>query len=139
MAFNGYLLKKPNASVYFPENLIEWGSWSSSPKRRQDKDSTRDMTGVLHRTVVAAMPSTIKFTTRDGLHLADKQAIQNFFSSCMVSSAERKVYVEFWNDEDNVYQREYMYLPDIEFPIMWHDGNDIVYSAVDFELIGYGN
>lgn len=132
-------MKKPGSEVYFPEQYMLWGSYASVPKRRQDKDSNRDMTGTLHRNVVSAMPSTITFATLDGLHLAGKQAIQNFFNACMVDTKEKKVYLEFWDEEDNIYRQEYMYLPDIEFPVMYHTANDVIYSSIDYELIGYGN
>ena len=139
MPFAGYLMRKPGTSTYFPEQYIVWGSYSTTPNRRQDKDPTRNLNGVLHRGVVAAKPTTIKFSVRDGLHLADKQAIQSFFSACTVNAAEKKVQIEFWDDENNTYKTEYMYLPDIAYPIMYHTSNDIVYGGIDFELIGYGN
>lgn len=138
MAFAGYLMRKPNTTTYFPEKLIVWGSYECTPDIRQDKDPMRDISGVLHRSVVPARASTIKFTTPI-LHLSEKQQIQTFFNSCMVNSAERKVRIEFWDDENNVYKTEYMYIPDIKYTIMYHTANDIVYAPVDYELIGYGN
>ena len=137
MAFNGYLIRKPGSTTYFPERLIVWSSYECTPNIRQDKDPTRDMSGVLHRAVVPARASTIKFST-PSLHLAEKQEIQAFFNACMVSSAERKVQIEFWDDENNVYKIETMYMPDVKYTIIYHTADDIVYAPIDFELIGYG-
>ena len=138
MAFNGYLIGKPGTSLRFPEQLIVYSSYECMPNIRQDKDPTRDMSGVLHRAVVPARASTIKFST-PSLHLSEKMEIQAFFNSCMVNSAERKVRVEFWDDENNVYKIEYMYLPDIKYTILYHTDDDIIYAPVEYELIGYGN
>lgn len=138
MAFGGYLIKKYNANVYFPERLIVWGSYEVSPDKRQDKDPKRDLTGILHRAVVSAKPSTIKFETRE-LHAADVAEIQSFFNSCMVNSAERKVRLTFWNPDTNSYKSENMYLPDLTYTICYHTNTDIVYAPMEFELIGYGD
>jgi len=137
MAFGGYLIKKPGESVYFPENLIVWSSYECTPNIRQDKDPKRDIAGVLHRSVVAARASTIKFTTPI-LHLSEKQQIQTFFNSCMENAAERKFFVEFWDDENNVYKQEHMYMPDVKYTILYHTNDDLVYAPIDYELIGYG-
>ena len=140
MAFNGYLMRKAGTSpyTYFPERLIVASSYQVTPNIRQDKDPTRDLSGVLHRAVVSARPSTIKFSTRE-LHLSDLQEIQTFFNACMVNSAERKIQLTFWDVDSNGYKTEYMYIPDVTYTIVYHTNNDIVYAPVDFELIGYGN
>lgn len=131
-------MKKPSANVYFPERLIVASSYEVTPNRRQDKDPTRDLSGILHRAVVSAMPSTIKFSTKE-LHLSELQEIQTFFNSCMVSSAEKKIQLTFWDVDSGGYKTEYMYLPDITYTIVFHTNNDIIYAPVDYELIGYGN
>lgn len=136
--FNGYLLKGGVTGTMFPEQYIEFGSYESSPNQRQDKDSTRDMNGILRRNVVLAMPTSIKFTTRDVLPMDGKQAIQAFFNANMVNAAERKVYIEYWNDENNAYETGYFYLPDIRFPVLWHSATTIYYGSIEIDLIGYG-
>lgn len=138
MAFSGYLIRKPSTSTYFPERLIEASSYQVVPNRRQDKEPTRDLNGVLHRAVVQAKPTTIQFRTRE-LHLADLVEIQAFFSSCMTSSEERKVRIQFWDLESNGYKTENFYIPDITYTIVYHTNDDIIYAPVDYELIGYGD
>lgn len=137
MAFNGYLIKKPSANVYFPEDLIVYSSYQVTPNIRQDKDPMRDLSGVLHRAVVSARPSTIKFST-PVLHVSDLQRIQNFFSSCMVSEAERKIRIQFWDVDTVGYKIETMYIPDVTYTIVYHTSDDVIYAPVEFELIGYG-
>ena len=118
MAFAGYLMRKPGTATYFPEQYMVFGSYESTPNQRQDKDPVRDVSGVLHRAVVEGMPSTIKFSVRDGLHLSQKEEIQAFFAACMENALERKVRIQFWNDETNSYSTETFYLPDITYPVM---------------------
>ena len=130
-------MRKPGTSTYFPERLIVAGSYQCKPNIRQDKDPVRDLTGVLHRAVVSAKPSTIKFQTRE-LNLTEKAEIQTFFSACEVSSAERSVQIEFWDMDTDTYKIETMYMPDPEYTIVYHTSNDIIYAPVDYELIGYG-
>lgn len=137
MAFAGYLIKKPGTTTYFPENLIVWGSYEATPNIRQDKEPTRDLSGVLHRAVVPARASTIKFTTPI-LHLSEKEQIQTFFSGCLVNSAERSYRIEFWDDENNIYKTETMYMPDVTYQVLYHTATDIIYAPVEYELIGYG-
>lgn len=137
MAFNGYLIKKPGSNIFFPERLIVASSYQVVPNRRQDKDPTRDLSGILHRAVVSAMPSTIKFSTRE-LHLADIQDIQAFFSACQVSAKERSIRIQFWDVDNNGYKIETMYIPDVTYTIVYHTNDDVIYAPVDYELIGYG-
>lgn len=137
MAFSGYLIKKPGSNVYFPERLIVSSSYQVVPNIRQDKDPTRDLSGILHRAVVSATPSTIKFSTRE-LHLSDIQEIQAFFTACQVSTKERSIRIQFWDVDSNGYKTETMYIPDVTYTIVYHTNDDIIYAPVDYELIGYG-
>ena len=138
MAFEGYLLRKPGTSTYFPEDLIVASSYQCVPNIRQDKDPKRDMNGVLHRAVVSARPSTIKFQTKE-LHSADKARIKAFWDACMVSAKERKVRVRFWDTENDEYKTENFYIPDVAYTIVFHTNTDVIYAPLDYELIGYGD
>lgn len=137
--FEGYLIKKPGTDLLFPAKYITFGSYKTVPRQRQDKDSYRDYTGLLHRSVVTSQPSGIQFATRDGLDLAAKMEIQNFFEECLVNRNERKYYIEFWDDERNEYRQENMYMPDQTFEILYYTEDNIFYASLEFELIGYGN
>ena len=130
-------MRKPSENVFFPERLIVASSYQVVPNIRQDKDPTRDLSGVLHRAVVSATPSTIKFSTRE-LHLADLQEIQAFFSACLLNARERKYRVEFWDTETSTYKVEVMYMPDVTYTIVYHTDDDVIYAPIDYELIGYG-
>ena len=137
MGFDGYLIRKPNANVYFPERLIVASSYQVTPNIRQDKDPKRDLNGKLHRAVVKAKPSTIKFSTRE-LHADELHEIKAFFDSCMESSSERKVKVRFWCPDTEEYKTETMYIPDVAYTIVFHTNDDIIYAPIEYELIGYG-
>lgn len=136
MAFEGYLLKSGND--IFPHKYIQFSSWETTPNQREEikayrDDNTRDLT----RVTAAGRKTAIVFKTRDNLNLNEKMEIQNFFTSHETNAAERKIPLTFWNDESNSYQTGYFYRPNIKFPIMSISGNNIVYAAIQIDLVEY--
>jgi hypothetical protein len=116
MAFEGYLLKSGND--IFPHKYIEFSSWDSTPNQREEIKAYRDdNTRNLTRVTAAGRKTAIAFKTRDNLTLAEKQEIQNFFTSHETNAAERKIPLTFWNDESNSYMTGDFYRPNIKFPI----------------------
>lgn len=136
MAFEGYLLK--SGGVEFPHQYIELGSWSTNPDQREEIKAYRDdNTRELTRVTASGKKSVIKFTTRPRLHLAEKQAIQSFFTSHETNQTERKIPLQFWNDETNDYDSGEFYRPNMEFKIIKITDNDIIYDSMQFELVEY--
>ena len=139
--FEGYLFGKTgkNGSIVpFPNKYIEFNSWSSNPNQREEikayrDDNTRD----LFRITAAGKKSTFSFKTRSGLHLSDKMAIQEFFTSGESNSVERKIALTFWDDENNQYKSGAFYRPNMPFPIISITQNDIIYGQLEFEFIEY--
>lgn len=138
MAFSGYLLKAVATNTVFPNEYIKFSSWNSTPDQREElkayrDDNTRDLT----RITASGKKSIFSFTTRDGLHLSDKQAVQAFFYNAEVDHDQRKVQLEFWNDETNSYDTGYFYRPNMPFPIKRLTEDDIIYGELNIELIEY--
>ena len=136
MAFEGYLLKSGND--IFPHKYIEYSSWNSTPNQREEikayrDDNTRDLT----RVTAAGRKTAIAFKTRDNLHLDEKIEIQEFFTSHETNADERKIPLTFWNDESNSYETGDFYRPNIKFTINKISGKDIVYGAVQIDLVEY--
>ena len=138
MAFAGYLLKAVDTNEVFPNQYIEYESWTSTPDRREELVAYRDdNTRNLVRVTAAGKKSTFSFNLRDGLHLKDKQKIQSFFTRAEVDTDQRKVQLEFWNDETNSYDTGFFYRPNMPFPIKSITENDIVYGKLSLEFIEY--
>ncbi len=138
MAFSGYLLKAVATGQIFPHEYIDYESWSSTPDQREElvayrDDNSRDLV----RVTAEGRKTALSFATRDNLHLADKQAIQSFFTSAETDHDQRKVELEFWNDETNSYDRGYFYRPNMPFPIKRITNNDIIYGQLTLDFVEY--
>lgn len=141
--FAGYLIKNDN-NVAFPLKYIDFSSWDSTPNQREEIKAERDdNTRDLIRVTAQGKKSVIHFKTRPNLTLAEKIEIQTFFTSGESAqshtgdAAQRKIYLTYWNDEDNIYKSNYFYRPDIKFTIKKIENNTIIYDAIEIDLIEY--
>ena len=137
MAFAGYLIKIGNKKI--PTKYIAESSYYATSQQRQDLDSYRDNTGVLHRDVVENMPSKVEFKTMEGLTNEEMTEVWGIFQSEWSSSKELKAEVEFYEPLTGVYESEPMYLKMPKVQIDYIDGetNTIYYKSVQFVLTGY--
>lgn len=136
--FKGYLLKAVETNKKFPNNYILYQSWKSTPNQREEIDAYRDdNTRELFRFTAEGEKSIFSFQTKPGMHLADKMAIQDFFVSAESNHKERKVKLEYWNDEDNQYEQGDFYRPNLEFPIRKITEDDIIYEALTLDFVEY--
>lgn len=136
--FKGYLLKAVKTGAIFPDEYIEFGSWDSTPNQREEikayrDDNTRDLTRITSQ----GRKSTWKFKTRENLHLADKMAIQKFFTDAESDADQRKIRLQFWNDETNDYQEGDFYRPNMPFKHKSHTDDDIIYQSLELEGVEY--
>lgn len=137
MAFAGYLLKLGGASgTVFPNDLILFDTYKITPNSRLDLDSKRDSTGTLHRTVLSHTATHLKFSLRE-MDLAEHDAILAIIHNTMSSTQERKVTVQYWDDEWSDYKTGTFYWPDMEFTIRYIQENNIFYGELELELIEY--
>lgn len=140
--FRGYLLKAVRTNKIFPLEYIKAESFDSTPKQREElkayrDDNTRDLT----RVTAQGTKSVFSFETRDNLHLEDKIAIQKFFTDAEEDTDEahlqRKVQLQYWNDETNQYETAYFYRPDIKFTKKKITDTDIIYNSFKFDFVEY--
>ena len=133
--YKGYLLKF-NGTVLPNAYLVEY---SSTPDQRLDVDGERDNTGMLHRNTLPAGKTSITFSTHI-LSLDEKIKMQNIIWNAINANGipqQRKVWVEYWNDETNDYDTGWFYIPDIQYTVMDANATDIRYSPISIELIEY--
>lgn len=138
--FQGYLLKATATNKIFPMKYINYESWNSTPKQREEikayrDDNTRDLT----RITADGMKSVFAFETRTNLHLEEKIEIQSFFTSAESDSHQRKIRLQYWNDDSNTYETADFYRPDMNFPIrkILEKEKDIIYGSLKFEFVEY--
>lgn len=133
--FQGFLLQ--NSSGETIDNYIQFDTYGSTPNQREEIDAYRDdNTRELYRETADGMKTAIAFKTKE-LDLTKKMAVQQFFRNATVIDKERKVYLTYWNDEDNVYKSSYFYIPDIKFTIKRIEPDNIFYEALEIDLIEY--
>lgn len=140
MAFLGYLLKATNSSqpATFLNKFINEASWECTPDQREEIKAYRDdNTRNLTRVTAAGRKSTISFSTREGLHLADKVALINYFYTNESDHDQRKINLTFWNDETNSYDTGDFYRPNMPFKIKQISGNDIIYDELKLDFVEY--
>lgn len=136
--FRGYLLKSTKTGQIFPLKYINFESWSSTPKQREEIKAYRDdNTRNLTRITAEGMKSVFAFETRAKLHLAEKMEIQEFFTNGESDAHQRKINLEYWNDETNSYLTADFYRPDTTFPIVRVTEDDIIYGSLKFEFVEY--
>ena len=136
--FQGYLLKATATGEVFPLQYMLYESWNSTPNAREElkayrDDNTRDLT----RVTAQGHKTSFSFQTRPNIHLEDKIAIQKFFTDAETDHTQRKVSLQYWNDEDNAYHTSNFYRPDMQFPIRRIVGNDIIYGSIEIKGVEY--
>ena len=144
-SWRGYFLKAVKTNQYFPNEYIAYDSWEALPDAREEIKAYRsDNSRNLHRITAVGHKSSFTFKTRANLHLEDKIAIQKFFTDAEAEETdsttahrERKVQLQYWNDEENVYKTAYFYRPDVKFPIKKITEDDIIYNAFEIGLVEY--
>ena len=134
----GYLLKATATGAIFPDKYISYESYSSTPNHREEIKAYRDENSRdLTRITAAGRKSDITFTTREGLTLEEKMEIQSFFTTAESDPNQRKVALEFWNDEENTYKTGYFYRPNMPFQIKKITDETIFYKALTIDLVEY--
>ena len=141
MAFAGYLIAHTNGSSPLDNKYIDWSSYDSSPKQREEIKAERDdNTRDLIRVTASGMKTAIHFKTRDGLHLTDKTAFMNWFKALQTDAErqkQRKVDIRYWDDDAGDYATGTFYMANPKFSIKHITGDDIIYNSTDIDLIEY--
>lgn len=143
--WQGYLLKAVKTNQIFPDTYINFGSWDSTPKQREELKAYRDdNTRNLTRVTADGMKSKFGFSTRENLTLEDKIVVQKFFTDAMNAETnpseavkQRKVELKYWCDEDNSYKTGYFYIPNMNFPIKKITNDTIFYRELTFQFVEY--
>lgn len=134
--WQGYLFKAVATNQIFPMKYIAFDTWESTPNQREEVKAYRDdYTRKLTRITASGKMSTFSFTTIDNLHLADKMAIQKFFTDAETDHIQRNIILQFWNEESNSYTQGVFYQPNPKFKIKRCTDTDIIYKERTIELI----
>lgn len=136
--FRGYLLKATATGAYFPDKYMAYESWSSTPNQREELKAYRDDNSrQLHRITADGKKSVFSFDTREGIDLNAKKEILKFFTDAESNAVERKINLEFWDEENNTYKTGDFYRPNMPFKIKRISNDNIWYKAMNFSFVEY--
>lgn len=138
--FQGYLLKALKNNVVFPHQYIAFKTWKSTPNQREELKAYRDdNTRNLTRITAAGKKSVFSFTIRGPIHLEDKIIIQDWFynNEETADHEQRKIHLSYWNDEINNYKPGWFYRPNLTFPIIRIEDDDIIYDEIQLDFVEY--
>ena len=139
-AFQGWLLRNPTTQAEFPHKLIAKDTYQSTPLQRIELKAYRDNNVLLHRVVSPNYKTKIEFSTIDKLTLAQLQEIHDFLASVNLKKNERKIKLEYWDDELLQYRTmNAVYQTDTTYPVSTISKikRTIKYRAIKFTFIEY--
>lgn len=139
MAFSGWLIKF--GGVTLPNSFVLADGWESTPNQRLEIDAYRDANALLHRETSGNFKTSIKLNIRR-LNLKEMTALKNVIGLATLNvnnKKQRKLAVNYWNDETLKYEYAEMYMPDVTYTIhaVDEEKNDIEYNSFSIELIEY--
>lgn len=139
MAYNGYLIKVGGSGgTSLPMKYIKVEGYNITPDQRMESEAKRAITGSLHRTTVEHTASKIEFTTPVMTNL-DMDSMMSMFRNAWSNSQERKLTLEYYDNETNSYKSGVFYMPDIKFSIDHIDSdlNMVYYKETRVAFIEY--
>ena len=139
MAYSGYLLKVGTSPVTVPTEYIEGTSYKVTPNQRMEWSAERDTTGALHRETVSHQPPKIEFETIERLTNTEIGNLMSILASAYTIPKERKLPIEYYDPEGDIYRSCDCYIPDIDFEISEIDNtnNIVYYGKIRIAFIGY--
>ena len=141
--FQGYLIAvRDNTDTFkpFPIKYMRYESYAVSPDQRLDLDSTRDTTGVLHRTVLAHTATKITFNMPSMDSMTMQYALSFFktaFTQTNGDTQAHKLEVKYYDEWEDDYKTGVMYMPDIQFAIRSIDNHLLNYGETKVTFIEY--
>ena len=139
MAFNGYLimLGGPLGAV-LPLKYMRYETYQVTPDQVMDFNTTRDTTGVLHRTVLGHTATKIEFTT-PRMSNTDIENMMTVLRRYWNNNREKKLTLYYYDPLTNGYKTGTFYMPDINFTISNVDAQHgkIMYTETRIAFIEY--
>lgn len=135
--FKGYLMKAVKTGAIFPNKLIQIDTFGQTPNVREEIKADRDdYTRDLIRITAQGTKTNWSFSTVP-LNISTLYQVQKFFTDAEVDHLQRKIQLEYWNDETLAYKTGYFYRPDITYTKNSISDTDIDYDPITIELVEY--
>lgn len=108
MAFQGFLLRVGSYTI--PLSYMKIESYKSAPGQRQDLDSYRDATGLLHRNVLPHTATKVEFET-PYLYNNEFRTLMQGIRSNYTNTLARMCNLTYYDDETDTYKTGRFYMP----------------------------
>lgn len=131
-----HLIKFGSGTDWFPNEFLTADGFEVVPNQRTDLEAYRDANIDLHRVTSSNYKTSITLTLCP-MCKTDKEQVFGYIRSGIVNAAERKAYVEYYNDETDTIDGGYFYLPDITFKTLGFFGGERWYASTTVKLIEY--
>lgn len=136
MSFNGYLIKFVKSGQLFPHELIAKEGYEATPLQRTEIKAYRDSNNKLQRITSPNSKTKIVITTKS-LNLEKMTRLRQVLNSAMDNSQQRKLRIQYWDDELLAYRTMAAYMPDITYTPKVITEDDIVYKPIQLTFIEY--
>lgn len=136
MSFNGYLIKFVKSGQLFPHELIAKEGYEATPLQRTEIKAYRDSNNKLQRITSPNSKTKIVITTKS-LNLEKMTRLRQVLNSAMDNSQQRKLRIQYWDDELLAYRTMAAYMPDITYTPKVITADDIVYKPIQLTFIEY--
>lgn len=136
MSFNGYLIKFVKSGQLFPHELIAKEGYEATPLQRTEIKAYRDSNNKLQRITSPNSKTKIVITTKS-LNLEKMTMLRQVLNSAMDNSQQRKLRIQYWDDELLAYRTMTAYMPDITYTPKVITEDDIVYKPIQLTFIEY--
>ena len=139
MAYNGYLIKIGGSSgTVLPFKYIRAESYKITPNQRLELSATRAVTGKLVRNTASHTATKIEFET-PYLNNKERKALNDLISGSFTNAQERKLSIQYYDDESDSYKTADVYVPDVDYRIYKVDNinNIVYYLPVRYAFIEY--
>lgn len=134
--FKGYLIKFTKTGVLFPLRFMQLNTYEASPLQRAEISAYRDSNYLLHRVTSPNAKTKLTFQTIN-LSIKQMQEIRNILNAAYTITQQRKLTLEYWDDELLDYRNMTAYMPDITYKIRSISSDNIKYEPVTFTFIEY--
>ena len=139
MAYAGYLIKLGGSSgTALPMKFIGLESYTSTPNQRLESKAARAVTGILHRTTCSHTATKIEFETP---YLNNKEVaeLNSLLSNHFTSAIERKITIQYYDQESDSYSTVTCYMPDVKYVIDHIDPDTqlVIYKPIRYAFIEY--
>ena len=133
-------LKTIGGTVYlsFPMRLLARKGYSIDPNAREEIKAYRDTnTRELHRVTAEGTKTSMTLKFLGGLHNAQKQEADGWFTAHESIALERKVPLLYYDPDSDTYKTGNFYRANPHYEVISATDTDIIWDAFEYSLAEY--